>query len=96
MNWVSIGAGNGLTPVPRQAITRTNADLLSIGSLGTNFSEIQMTSLMLLLRHCDVIQNNGIDNNAAIPLVEKFKSLININEWNAHVQEKQFTTIIDF
>ena len=39
MNWVSIGSGNGLSPVRRQAITRTNAGLLSIGLLGTNFSE---------------------------------------------------------
>ena len=39
MNWVSIGSGNGLAPKRRQAITWTNADLLSIGPLGTNFSE---------------------------------------------------------
>ena len=41
--WVSIGSGNqvmGLLLVRRQAITWTNADLLSIGPLGTNFSEI--------------------------------------------------------
>ena len=38
--WVRIGSGNGLSPVWRQAITWTNAALLSIGSLGTNFSEI--------------------------------------------------------
>ena len=44
-NWVSIGSGNGLAPVWRQAIAWTNADLLSIGPLGTNFSEI----LMLIL-----------------------------------------------
>ena len=30
--------------------------------------------------------------NAAIPSVEKFKLLMNINEWIAHVQSKQFTT----
>ena len=35
-----IGSGNGLSPVPCQAITWNNADLLSIGPLGTNFSEI--------------------------------------------------------
>ena len=39
MNWVSIGSGNGLSPALRQAITWTNADLLSIGPLGTTFSE---------------------------------------------------------
>ena len=40
MNRVSIASGSGLWPVRRQAITWTNADLLSIGSLGTNLSEI--------------------------------------------------------
>ena len=40
VNWVIIGSGNGLSPVWRQAITWTKADLLSIGLLGTNFSEI--------------------------------------------------------
>ena len=42
MNWVSIGSGNGLLPVRRQAITWTNAGLLSIGPLETNFSEIRI------------------------------------------------------
>ena len=36
----SIGSGNSLSPVRRLAITWTNADLLSIGPLGTNFREI--------------------------------------------------------
>ena len=40
MNCVSIGSHNGLSPVRRQAIIWTNAGLLSIGSLGTIFSEI--------------------------------------------------------
>ena len=39
-NWVNIGSVNGLSPVRRQAITWTNAGLLSIGPLRTNFSEI--------------------------------------------------------
>ena len=42
MNWDSIGSGNGLSPFRRQAITWTNADMLSVGSLGTNFNEIQI------------------------------------------------------
>ena len=42
VNWVSIGSGNGLSPVPRQAITWTNGNLLSIGPLGTNFSKIRI------------------------------------------------------
>ena len=40
VNWIITGSGNGLSPVRRQAITRTNIGLLSIGLLGTNFSEI--------------------------------------------------------
>ena len=40
MNLVIIGSDSGLSPVQRQAITWTNAALLSIGLLRTNFSEI--------------------------------------------------------
>ena len=36
---ISIGSDNGLSPVRRQAIIRTNAGILLIGPLGTNFSE---------------------------------------------------------
>ena len=40
VDWASLGSGNGLSPFRRQAITLTNADLVSIEPLGTNFSEI--------------------------------------------------------
>ena len=36
----SIGSDNGLSPGRRQAIIWTNAGILLIGPLGTNFSEI--------------------------------------------------------
>ena len=39
--WVSVGLGNGLSPVRRQAITWTNAGLLSIRRMRTNLSEIR-------------------------------------------------------
>ena len=39
--WVIIGSGNGLSPVWLQAIIWINGDLLSFGSLGTNFSDFQ-------------------------------------------------------
>ena len=42
VNWTSTDSGNGLSPVRRQAITWTNADVLSIGPSGTNFSEISI------------------------------------------------------
>ena len=42
--WVNkltvIGSDNGLSPGRRQAIIWTNAEILLIGTLGTNFSEI--------------------------------------------------------
>ena len=40
MHRLIIVSGNGLSPVRCQAITRINDDLLSIGHLETNFSEI--------------------------------------------------------
>ena len=40
MNGVRIGSDNGLLPIRHQAIIWTNAGLLTIGPLGTNFSEI--------------------------------------------------------
>ena len=39
VNWVSIESGNGWAQMRREAITWTNANYLSIGPLGTNFSE---------------------------------------------------------
>ena len=36
------GSNNGLSPERRQAITYTNAGILSIGPLGTNFNEISI------------------------------------------------------
>ena len=45
VNRVSMGLGNSLSSVRRQAITATNADLLSIRLLGTNFSEIRIRIL---------------------------------------------------
>ena len=38
MNQVIIGSDNGLQPAQHQAITWTNAKLLSIGTLGTSLS----------------------------------------------------------
>ena len=40
--WVIITSDNGLSPMRCQAITWTNVDLLSIGPMGTNFSEIRI------------------------------------------------------
>ena len=51
VNWVSIGSGNGLSAVQCQAITWTNADLLSMGRLGTNFSETQIKIFCFMKVH---------------------------------------------
>ena len=54
VNWVSTGSDNGLSLVWRQAITWPNADVLSIGSLGANFSQIHI-KIQNSLWPCDVI-----------------------------------------
>ena len=40
VNWVNVGSDNGLSPGRRQAIIWTNAGILLIEPLGTNFSAI--------------------------------------------------------
>ena len=40
MNWVIVGSDNGLSPIRRQAIFCTNAEILLIGPSETKFSEI--------------------------------------------------------
>ena len=40
--YVIIGSSNGLSPVWHQAITYTNADLLSTWPVGINLGEIQI------------------------------------------------------
>ena len=40
VNWVIVDSDDGLSPNQRQTIFWTNADLLAIWPLGTNFSEI--------------------------------------------------------
>ena len=45
-NLAIIGSDNGLSPGRRQAIIWTNAGILSIGPLGTNFSEILIQNRM--------------------------------------------------
>ena len=49
-NRTNIGSDNGLLPVRRQAIIWTNAGILSIGTLGINFSEISIKILKVSLK----------------------------------------------
>ena len=51
-----IGSDNGLSPVRRQAIIRTNAGILLIGPRGTNFSDILIDIYTFL------IQENSFEN----------------------------------
>ena len=46
----SIGSDNGLSPGRRQAIIRTNAGILLIRPLGTNFSEFLVEILIFSLK----------------------------------------------
>ena len=50
LKWVIFGSGNGLLPVGCQAITWNKDDLLSIGPLGTNFSETLLELQTFLLK----------------------------------------------
>ena len=47
-----IGSDNGLSPGRRQAIIRTNSELMLIGPLGTNFSEILINSVTFSVKKC--------------------------------------------
>ena len=47
-----IGSDNGLSPVQRQAIIKTNATIMLIGTLGTKFSEIFSKIFTLYSRKC--------------------------------------------
>ena len=48
LKWVTISAGNGLWPCPRQAITPANAQLFPTGPLGTNFDELNQNTTFRL------------------------------------------------
>ena len=56
VNRVNIGSDNGLSLIRRQAIVETNPGLLSIGLLGTNFSEIviKIQNVSFTKRHLKV------------------------------------------
>ena len=63
VNYTIIGSDNGLFPVRHQAITWTNAWLLSIGPWGTNFSDIRIKiqnfSFMKMHLNVSSAQNGG-------------------------------------
>ena len=59
-----IGSDNGLSPGRRQAIIWTNAAILSIGPLGTNFSEILIEIPIFSFKKSNL--NMSVKNLAAI------------------------------
>ena len=61
-NWVIIGVDNGLLPIRHQAIIWTNADLLSIGLLRTNCSEVVIAVQQLKVLRYLVIPNFPLGN----------------------------------
>ena len=54
-----IGSDNGLSPERRQAIIRTNADILFIGPLGTNFSEILIAIYIFSFKKMHLKMSSG-------------------------------------
>ena len=54
-----IGSDNGLSPERRQAIIRTNAGILLIGPLGTNFSEILLEILIFSFKKMRLKVSSG-------------------------------------
>ena len=54
MDWVNIGSGDGLSPVRSHVINWTNADLLSIGLLETNFGEFES---IIIFTHENAFEN---------------------------------------
>ena len=57
-----IGSDNGLSPAGRQAIIWTNAGILLIGPLGTNFSEILtgIQTFSFTKMHLKISSGNGV------------------------------------
>ena len=55
----SIGSDNGLSPSRRQAIIWTNAGILLIGPLGTNFSEISIEIHILAFKKMHLKTSSG-------------------------------------
>ena len=58
-----IDSDNGLSPGRRQTITWTDADLLSMGQVGTNFSEICIKIVIFSLKN---VAENVVCEMAAI------------------------------
>ena len=67
---VSISSDNGLLPISREVIISTNAWLLSIGPLGTNFNEISIKKQKLFTHE-----------NASENIVWKIAAILSRGRW---------------
>ena len=81
----TIGSDNGLSPGRRQAIIWTNAEILLIGTLGTNFSEI------LSKIHTFFIQENASENVCemaancfSLIVLKNVNRYLAVSEWEFH------------
>ena len=75
-----MGSDNGLSPGRRQAIIWTNAGILLIGPLGTNFSEIYQNSYV-------IIQENVFEN-----IVWKMAAMLSRPQVHGHAAVTNFMT----
>ena len=74
MNQVNIGSDNGLSPIRRQAITRTNADLLLIGRL-------EQTSVKYESKYKTFIHDAFVNDNAFGNIVCKITAILSGGRW---------------
>ena len=81
MNRIRIGSDCGLSPI-RQATIQTNAELLSIEPLGTNFSETLIK-----------IQNKFIRENAFENIVCEMATILCMGSWDKLTTKKGHHTI---
>ena len=82
VNRVSKSSDDGLLPIRRQAIILTSAGLLSIGPLGTNFSEILITTKIF------------IHENASETVVCEMAVILSRERWGK--AQVGHATVVDF
>ena len=76
----AIGSDNGLSPGRRQAIIWTNAGILLIGPLGTNFSEILIEIYIFSFMKMHLKMSSGIWRPLCLGL-----NLLIDSEWDCDV-----------
>ena len=84
-----IGSDNGLSPDRRQAIIGTNAGILSIGPLGTNFSEILIKCYSFSFKKMHMKMSSGKWRPSCLGLNVLRQPSVNISNfiplWNCFV-----------